>query len=224
MTAMDYLSIVDGMNDQAFEYARELLFEHFNYRVMDIQQFRKVDLKEQLLSFADRVNNELPKKSTAERAFCNELIFYLESYFEYRSKSRAEQYYVRAKEINKKAGKNVATLDDLIDLTMIFLSVMRTTVSNINENEKMPVSAIDFSVYKTDGTVLKSFLSREFEIPRKIKNRIVDLIPDKLQDGADNLLAKYKTYNEKYFVYVNAVLILVIALQREGAFVAMEDE
>ena len=50
--ALDYLQIVDSLNDEAFAFCVDTIFPVLGYRVLRKEEVRRVDLKERLREFS----------------------------------------------------------------------------------------------------------------------------------------------------------------------------
>lgn len=212
---IDYIKLVDDMSDEAFQFCVEQLYPMCNYRVLQKEDIRRIDLKERLLGF----NSIVPKNDGEEQGALNYYLFVLRLYFDSFLKckpgSTAEKYRNRAMELMESALSDNGTIEDVEDLVQIYIALFRTLNNRFDEMEKYVAVGLTFDVFKEDADMLKEI----WEHKKLIPNGIVEKpgLLDKLF-GTD-----YEKRTAIKLTYINNVIFLCRCLQNRGAF-AMEEE
>ena len=212
---IDYIKLVDDMNDRAFQFCVDQLYPISNYRVLQKEDIRRIDLKECLLGF----NSIVPKNDGKEQGALNYYLFVLKLYFDNflkcKAGSKAEKYRNRAMELMESALSDTGAIEDVEDLVQIFIALFRSLKDDFDHIEKYSVVRLTFDVFAEDAALLKAI----WEHKKLVPNGIVEKpgLLDKLF-GTD-----YEKKTAIKLAYINNVIFLCRCLQNRGAF-AMEEE
>ena len=205
---IDYIKLVDDMSDEAFQFCVEQIYPICNYRVLQKEDIRRIDLKERLLGF----NRLVPKNDGKEQGTLNYYLFILKLYFDSflkcKAGSTAEKYRKRAMELMESALSDNGTIEDVEDLVQIYISLFRALNDCFDEIDKYVAVGLTFDVYKEDADMLKEIWRHKKLIP----NGIVDKL----------LGTNYEKSAAITLAYVNNVIFLCRCLQNRGVF-AMEE-
>jgi len=212
---IDYIKLVDDMSDEAFQFCVDQLYPMCNYRVLQKEDIRRIDLKERLLGF----NSIVPKNDGKEQGTLNYYLFVLKLYFDNflkcKTGTKAEKYRNRAIELMESALSDNGTIEDVEDLVQIFIGLFRSLDDDFDHIEKYIVTGITFDVFKEDADLLREIWEHKKLVPNGIveKPGLLDKI-----FGTD-----YEKKTAIKLAYINNVIFLCRCLQNRGAF-AMEEE
>ena len=224
MTRIDYISLIDELNDEAFRHCKKLLFDDFGYKVMNVSECRKVDLKESLLKFEDETfkHSKKNKMENSAARYANEIKFYLVNYNKCIDGTRAADYKKRAISIIDAINDGDTDSNSLQDLTKIYIAFMRQQLDALKKERIKELSDLDFEWKLDDENVLRDLRDIDFRIPQgDVAKAIVNFVPQRMKNEAKDAvekLAKSKSNNDKKFVYINAVIFCCISMQKEGLF------
>ena len=205
MPAIDYLGIVEEMSNGAFQHCSKMIFDCFDYKVMKQEEFRKVDLKEQLLEFQkDHTYYDKKKNDITDSTYANELGFYLDAYVKCNEGGRASKYLMKAQQIIKTTEEGNANIEDLIDLTRIYVSMMREVFPRMkNKRKRRSLSDIDFTLHMEDACLLKDMNKYDFKIPQsRIEKGLINVVPRQIRSETKEILTRSKSEDSKYFTYI----------------------
>ena len=202
MKNIDYIQIVDEMNDEAFEFCVSQLYPLFKYKIMKQDEVRRKDLKKILLTLEELI----PKEKEMLRYYFDILYWYLKKIL-CKQGSRAEKYISRAREAMNKALNNDGTLKDIDDVVVIFISLFRSIERN-NMWDKLKLNNAmmqdtNFGVEIDDVAILKKLWKSEKYVPTGIKKDEISII--------------------RKVIYINNIIFLCRNLQNCGGFIE-EDE
>jgi len=212
--SIDYIRIVDDLNNEALKFCIDRLYPFMNYQVLKKKDVRKVDLEEWLLKFNDKVPEYREKR---ERGSLNFFLYLLQLYLTESLKcvegSKAEKYKNKALSIIDKVLYNDFVLDDIDDVVFIFIGLFRFHEKDISNSKNIPIKKeIQFTYFQEDAELLESIRDDGVYCePREI-------VPSK------NFIQFLKTayYEERKaardFMYINNILFLSRGLQRQGFF------
>lgn len=214
--SIDYISIVDEMSDEAFKFCVSHLFQLFGYQVLTEQDVRRVDLKEKFMGFESQIPSEAKVRCPG---ILNYYFFVLKLYFENvlkcKSGSRAEQYRKRAYSAMDKALSDNGCIEDIDDVFLCFMTILRTYRSCLNEIKNRISVKPTLSIEEADAELLKFLWETK------------DIIPDGIVDKK-GLLDKifgtdYEVKTAIRLMYMNNIIFLSRALQHFGGFEAEEE-
>ena len=212
---IDYIKLVDDMSDEAFRFCADQLYPIWNYRILQKEDVRRIDLKEQLL----KLNSIVPKKDGKKQGALNYYLFvlklYFDSYLKCKEGSTAEKYRKRAMELMESALSDNGTIEDVEDLVQIYIALFRTLSNRFNEIEKYVAVDLTFDVFKEDADMLKKICVNKNLVPNGIveKQGLFETV-FRIEGGKKEAIA---------VAYVNNVVFLCRCLQNRGAF-DMEEE
>lgn len=199
--ALDYLQIVDSLNDEAFAFCVDAIFSVLGYRVLRKEDVRRVDLKERLREFSAQSGS----------LYLHILQLYFGNYLHFSAESREERLYHRALDLMKDVSKNQNDFGKLDDLVLIFIILLRPLATGAGSVEEIADRMLELS--RDDAGILKKIWKNH--IPSEVEN-----MPEFMQK-----LQKPRTppLEELKMTYINNVLFLCRSLQNRGEF-AGEDE
>ena len=153
--SIDYIRIIDEMNNDAFEFCRSCLFQLTSYKVLKEEDIRPVDMKEWLLPFNDDVPNYCEGR---ERGSLNFYMYLLQVYLNESLKcidgSQAEKYKNRALTLIDKVLYQDHSLEDIDDIFLIFTGLFRFHKKNISQTKKLWLkNSIDPILYYEDNSL-----------------------------------------------------------------------
>ncbi len=212
---IDYLTLVDDMSDEAFHFCIEKLYPICNYRVLKPEDIRRVDLKERLLGFNSIVpKDDKGKVQGALNCYITTLRQYFDSFIKCEDDSKAARYRDRAYELMTAALSDDGTREDIDDIFLIFVSLMRSLHPSSDPLAKQTVSDFTLDLEPTDAELLKEI----WEHKKLIPGRHVE-VPDVLGKivGVDD--GKRPAFK---LAYINNILFLTRGLQNRGVFGAEE--
>ena len=212
---IDYIKLVDDMSDEAFQFCVDQLYPMCNYRVLQKEDIRRIDLKERLLGF----NSIVPKNDGKEQGALNYYLFVLKLYFDSflicEAGSKAEKYRNRAMELMESALSDNGTIEDVEDLVQIYIALFRSLKKCFDNIDKYVAVDLTFDVFKEDADMLKAIWENKKLVPNGIVGK------QGLFDSEFRIEYEKKTAIK--MAYINNVIFLCRCLQNIGAF-AMEEE
>ncbi|MBR3312048.1 MAG: hypothetical protein IKG15_09550 [Solobacterium sp.] len=221
MSKIRYCKIADSLCNEAFAQVTELLFDGFGYRVMTPAEFRKVDLKEKLLAF-EKEHTHIDKKKktdTSDFAYANDIGFYLKHYVKCTPESQAAKYKERALDIIRSVKESGSSTEDLVDLTIIFICLMREAFPSIEKDKETEISDLDFVLKKEDAELLKKMKDFSFRVPQGIVEKgIIHIVPKQIKQGTEDKLTRFKSEESKYATYLISSLLYCSAMQAQGEY------
>ena len=212
---IDYLTLVDEMSDEAFRFCIEKLYPICNYRVLKPEDIRRIDLKERLLGFNSIVpKDDKGKVQGALNCYITTLKQYFDSFIKCEEESKAARYRDRAFELMTVALSDKGTQEDIDDIFLIFVSLMRALQPHFDHLAKQTVSDFTLDLAPADADLLKEI----WEHKKLTPGRHVD-VPDVLGKivGADD-----EKKPALKLAYINNILYLARGLQNRGAFESEE--
>lgn len=218
MTNLDYIAIIDELNDQAFQRSVELLFPLLGYRILTKDDVRKVDLKERVLELIARYVPSKGRKSVGTLDKYGEILkFYFEYYLPCKLDSIASRYRTIALETIKTIKPGIEEIRIAEDLFMIFLSMMRSAKPDFEK--KTPIENISFIVKNSDGELLEEIKDHEFLWP------VAQIAASFVQTPIAKKVIKpnLQPVNDKEFAYLNNVLLYCRMMQAQGEFSEGDD-
>lgn len=221
MPSIKYLEIVDDMSLEAFKHCSNMLFNCFDYNVMKQDDFRKIDLKEQLLQFEKNkphVDNKT-KKDFSDFAYASDIAFYLKTYVKCAENSIAAGYKKKALNIVNRAKNGEADTADLTDLTFIYINLMRESFFALQKGKEREISNVDRALSKYDDYLLTQIREFDFKIPQGfVEKGIIQIAPTPIKKDAENMFTKYVSKDRKYSMYLISTLFYIRAMQNEGEY------
>ena len=209
---IDYVKIVDGMNDVTFAFCVEFLYSVFDYQILQKEDIRRIDLKEELV----RMQNAFLEDSKGRKqGFLNFYLSLIQMYFDDQLKcvegSRADRSRRRALDAINMAleeGHDDNMLD-IEDCILVFISLFREYLGMINSENNGSLINVDNGIMISDADILLRIYNDGIKAvggPIKLPIPIVKglLSPD---DYAMKVL------------YVNSMVFLCVGLQARGEFI-----
>ena len=221
MTQIKYMNIVNEMSEAAFKQCSRMLFRCFHYRVMTEGEFRKVDLKEQLLLFQDKFKqiDKKTKTDISDAIYAGEIKTYLDAYVNCKDGSRAAKYKSMAVSIVEKVKQGKADTDDLTDLTIIFIGLMRESFFALHRGNLVTISDLDENVNAYDEYLLTQMKDYDFKIPQGfVEKGLIQIAPDPIKKGTKERLTKSRSQESKDNLYMIATLFYIRAMQKSGGY------
>ena len=210
-----YLTLVDEMSDEAFHFCIEKLYPICNYRVLKPEDIRRIDLKERLLGFNSIVpKDDKGKVQGALNCYITTLKQYYDSFIKCEEESKASRYRDRTFELMTAALSDKGTQEDIDDIFLIFVSLMRALQPHFDHLAKQTVSDFTLDLDPSDADLLKEI----WEHKKLVPGRHVE-VPDvlgKIVGADDDKKPALK------LAYINNILFLARGLQNRGAFEAEE--
>lgn len=213
---IDYIQIVEDLNDQAFQFCVEYLYPLLNYQVLKQSDMRRVDLEERLVVYGNTIpRDENGQKQGALNHYFFVLKLYFNDFLKCKPGTKAEKYRNRAIELMDHALSEEGSIEDIEDVVQIYIALFRALADDLDHIEKYSIIGLTFDVFKEDADLLNRIREHKKIVPSGIvvKQDIFDKI-----FGSD-----YEINAAIKFAYMNSILILCRCLQKRGAF-AMEDE
>lgn len=209
-----YKAIMDEMNEYAFSFCKGILFPICDYKVLEIEDIRPIDLAEKLTELSDNLYAQRANKSITGTV--NWYIYIMRMYFDQflscKTGSRAEKYKHRAKELMDQVTTDDWTSQNGRDIVLIFLSILHV----FDSFEQMQThSAVDLSlsIDQEDAILLKKVWDNMTPmVSTEKKNLIVKEIS---RHGIEQQATK--------FAYIMNIIYLTQLLQERGAFNAGEN-
>lgn len=206
---IDYIKIVDEMSNATFSFCISYLYPLYNYRLLKETDIRRIDLKENLMRVSSLIPNELNKMGVLN-FYLFELKLYFENTLHCKAGSRAELYKERAISAMDKALSKEGTIEDVDDVFLVFMTLLRTFRDKISDNSKCIITNPSFGVEKKDADVLNGLFENKSRTPEGIDGK-TGFIDKKLSFG-------YEKFNARKFLFINNIVFLSRALQNFGAF------
>lgn len=203
---IDYVAIIDEMNDVTFAFCKQFLYPVFEYQVMKEEDIRKIDIQEQLVSMQNVFLNEKGKK----QGFLNYYLSLIKKTFfdqwKYESGSRAERTKDRACEaMNMALEKRIENNRlDIEDYVLMFISLYRELTENRNRDT---LSDVSNELRIQDADLLLAMYEYGIK-PMGVSKLPVQIV---------KVLHSIPAYAMKV-LYVNSMIYLCIGLQSRGMF------
>ncbi len=190
--------LVTRLNAKAFEFCRDEVFDLFDYKFMEKNEFRPVDFCEQISVLALECG-DVVKLGGCVKYYATLLEQRIEDYCKCSDGSRARKYKDKALSLLAKDQDDELDLDAISDATMIFLSLFKEYYSD-GKIKKDSIEDADFTEHPQDIELLKT-----------IYNGVKGNSGVKLKISRQSM-----TDERKKFFYVIGVVILAIGLQDRG--------
>ncbi len=205
---IDYISLIEQMNDEVFEFCVEYLYPMFDFKVIKQEEMRKIDLEEVLVRFRNQYIYDMTKMG-----YLNFYLSIIRSYFDNVLKceedSRAARCKKRGYEVLENALKENGTQNDILDALIIFLSLFREIENNIDDKEFL-ISDVSIKISKIDAEVLNDLM---YDSSPRVTNIFAML---KKQTNDIGFSSKV--------LFINSIVFLCIGLQERGFFNTGEEE
>lgn len=210
---IDYVSIIDSLNDRAFRCCVEYLHSVLSFMVLKKDDIRKIDLEEKILSnispYLVRMNID-NHQSMAH--YMSVLKLYLNTFIVCKKSSRASSYMDRINEIIDKVIYDDYCENDIDDIVTIFIGLFRGYRTGVLRYGKVKFNIITLSIENSpDDIEVISWIKENSELKptsalrKKYMNRsMVTLTSDVIA--------------EKRFMYITSVVLLCKLLQKTGYF------
>ena len=217
---MDYRTLIGDLNDEAFSYLMDSFYPLFNYRVLQKEDVRRIDMMETLVRIVNPSDKEWEGK-TGIRYYLFIMKQYFDEYLNCQEGSGAERYKKRVMDLLE---KNLAedadkSKDDMLkaaeDAFIVFVSLFRAIDVEFDKIGDCTLSNMDFVLRKEDADVLKKIWECE------------DLVPDGVSDkgGLFGFMKSDSTKNRaRKLFYLNNMIFLCLGLQKRGFFEGGEQE
>lgn len=199
MSEIKYLDIIDNLSENGFRQFSKSVYEQLHYSVLTLDELRKVDVKEKLISF---VKTTITGKDKSLDFYVGEIKKYLDNYVACKKESRAENYLSKANNLITAIEKKKRTDNDIQDIVKIYISLMRRSMHS-KEDE---IDNLNFSLSAKDYDFVKSVLTKKLKSKKKVSLN----------------LPSQSTDNKELF-YINTVLYLTDILEKEGEFLQEEE-
>ena len=203
---LDYVEIVDSLQDEAVAFCVEKLYSLCDYKVLKPKDVRRIDLEEWLLGLYEPTTPSLLSSKGNMERYLQTLENYVAHYAVYPSDAKADMYKKRFSCAIRAALSKSGTLNDIDDAVILFLNLLRP----LQVNETDAVSGLPdelLGLRFEDADLLKNL----WKYPQKpfdpLNNGFLDAIKQPNISDKDRRLA-----------YVNNILFLARGLQQFGAF------
>lgn len=215
MQFIDYETIVDAYDDYAFHECCKLLYPHLGYRLLKVEDIRRIDLKERLIDIAiQRWSHRKEWNSSLSelKEYVKIIAFYMQEYLPCWNGSQPQNYKDRAIEIINDCNRTLWTLTDIEDVFVIYLSLIRERIDRL-DNKGKPITTVDIGVKETDKEVLNEVYHFDFIDPA-VKESKFRMSPDKY---------KHQSAKDKRYCYVISILLYCRLMQNTGTYPDKED-
>ena len=196
--SLEYISIVDDMSEEAFNFCVSNLYSLFEYKVIKQEEVRRVDLKEKLVG----LEKQIPADEKEYHGMLDYYFWIMKVYFKdiinCKSRSRAEKYRKRVYEAMNDALSENGTIEDVDDVFLGFMVLFRAY-----KNDQTYIEP-SFGI-EGDDIKLLEYLRDKTKIKRK-----------KVFDPNTGLDDKAKTASK--IMYINNIIFLSRALQHFGGY------
>lgn len=210
---IDYLRIIDDMNDDAFSFCVSNLYPVLNYRVLQETDIRRIDLKESLLKLEENIPNTYKKKGLLSY-YLTEMKAYFDNMLICLPDSRAQRYKTRAIETMELALGEDGTIEDVDDIFYCFMILLHAAYSHADETKK-PLEAPSSGIYLNDAEILKKLSEQKgYNLSGS----------DAKKGFIDKFTIEIDKSESRRFMYINNILFLCRALQNLTGFVKEEEE
>ena len=146
---IDYVEIIDNLSDSAFEFSKSYIYNKCEYKILDIEDVRRIDLEEWFLNFIERA---IPRQNDqgSYDFYLNILESFFAKVFKFEKDSINEKYKIIAVE-KIQIARTSFSLSILNDLFLIFTMFLRPHKGDMKKIGKNKTSdSIDFTLYKED--------------------------------------------------------------------------
>lgn len=204
--ALDYIKLIEDLQDEAVAFCVEKLYPLCGYKVLRPKDVRRVDLEEWLLGLYESQGGSLLSAKGIVELYLQTLEKYVAHYVTYPSDEKKVGLYKErlSTAINVALSKS-GTLENIDDAVLIFLNLLRPLqISEVDSVPAMPNELLSLRFADTDllESVWKGSLKQY-----NPKSKFAGLkIPIGVSDK-DGKLA-----------YINNILFLARGLQQFGAF------
>ena len=218
--SIDYISIIDDMNEGAFEFCKNRLYPLTSYRVLQKEDIRPVDMKEWLLPLNDNIPNSFTgRKRGALNYYLSIINRYITEGLKFIENSKADQYKDRAANLIDSVLYEKFSQDDIDDIFIIFIGLFRFHKNNIAQSNKNAIKdSIDLMLSEKDAELITS-LGDIYKFDWGVFGcKILTAIrPDSY---SKDVFTGYKedTNKIKEFLFINNILLLGRGLQKQGFF------
>ena len=220
----DFPRLIEQLDDEAFNYCRELVYPICGFKYITLGQIRKVDLEERSLFLRKEYDDALrfdfkPKNECLE--FVESFKFYFKNYISQSNDKRIKEYINRANAIVDDMMESSSFPDEKIEsVVMVYVSVFRTlmTIRDSVKHTFYTIRNCEFKLERTDDSVLEmirvtdSITPEEF-IPKKLRGKYYNSKMGWLYSFDLDRIHTHKNY-----FHLIASLYLSHALQEIGAF------
>ncbi len=208
---IDYVKIIDDMNDVAFAFCMEYLYPVFNYQILEVEDVRRIDLKENLCRMQNAFKRDAKGKNSG---FLNHYLSLIKLYLDDQLKcaegSRAARAKVRAYEAIEKALEEVNKDNslDIEDCVLIFVSLIREYVKQINAGESEPISNVTNELVLQDADTLTTVYNSGIKAMGGPVKLNIPIVKGLLQMDDKDMKV----------LYINSIIFLCAGLQSRGVF------
>lgn len=213
---INYLKLVDDLSDQAFQFCADQLYPICNYIYLQREDFRRIDLKEKLVSLYFIPRDEKGRAQGSLNYYLFVLKLYFENFIKCKSGSVAEKYFSRAMELIESALSDNGTIEDVEDIVQIFIALFRTLSNRFDEIENYMAVGLNFDVFRDDADLLKKIWEHKKLVPNGI-------VVEKKGGLYRSFGSNRDKQNAIKMAYIYNVIFLCRCLQNRGVF-AMEEE
>ena len=217
--SIDYVDLIEGMSDEAFAFFRNYLYETLSYRVLKLEDVRKMDMEESLFAFDALIasKDEVGKRQGVLGYYVSFVNKYLASMIQCQKDSHAMRYSNRLKEILKGIEKGKDSTEDINDIAVLFTCLFREAVETEKSRNKK-LSAISLTLDRKDADLLRMILTEKGYGP-------LDRVEKNMNDMADKMLMNESIRkNARRLMYTVTMLFLVRNLDNQGIFVEEEGD
>ncbi len=218
--SIDYISIIDEMNEDAFEFCKNHLYHLTSYKVLQKEDIRPVDMKEWLLPLNDNIPNSLTGgKRGALNYYLSIINQYITEGLKFVENSKADQYKDRAANLIDSVLYEKFSQDDIDDIFIIFIGLFRFHKKNITQSNKRAINdSIDLMLSGKDAELITS-LGDIYKFDWGVFGRkiLTAIRPDSY---SKDVFTGYKKDTDKIkkFLFINNILLLGRGLQKQGFF------
>ncbi len=212
MKVKDYVSIMNVLDDPAFELCKSLLLDskQLKFRYLKSEDIRRIDIAEKLYNQVVTEEHHTYKESDDFNEYAIKIKNILNSTVSCTEASRAERYKERAIDLCRSIYHNHDySIKYFDDLTKIFICLMRKVRLGGKISSTETISDLDFTVSKNDIKLLNNIRTHEF---KSVINK--------------GLVKKTRSISEddRNELYIFNVIFFCHILQTEGGFDQEETE
>lgn len=166
MSALDYRMIIQEYSEPAFRQCVGMLYPVLNFRALQQEEIRRVDLLERILQLMPATEKETASGSFEE--YIKTIRFYLDNFLAVGKNTIAERYKNRGLEILQKLNVAGNILEVAEDLCMVVMALFRG--SDENYVKKIPIKKVELSALPEDEDLLRRLREYDFKNPNLANN------------------------------------------------------
>ena len=199
---IDYVKMIDALDEPAFRFYVEQVYPIYNYRIISITDIRPIDMKENLLRMAIPGSDKDKQKGTA--GYFGSLLRGWFKALNCEKGSRADLYRDRAMKVLEGPSLSYADLEDAV---IVFTALFREEVKLMHSKQK--VANIDLDLDCHDAKLLAFMLAKDN------RNHFKQIW---------NILSTAELNQTVDFIYINCLLVLCKVLKDRGEFLTGDNQ